>query len=138
MASGFVQTGVSFIDGLGGKPPLSWRVDPTGFAIVTAPPRELFYHDLPDAEGSCWVTKLKKQSLKALMEGGEHSYAGWKDVPVWVLASTEDKAFPLQAQMMLVQVAKDSGANITLREVESSHSPMLSRPEETVDFIILL
>ncbi|KFZ25184.1 hypothetical protein V502_00316 [Pseudogymnoascus sp. VKM F-4520 (FW-2644)] len=136
MASGFCQTGISFIDGLGGKPPPSWRADVSGFAIITVPPRELFYHDLPDEEGDYWVTKLKKQSLKALMEGGEHSYAGWKDIPVWFLASTVDKAFPVQAQTMFVQVAKDSDADITLREIDSSHSPMLSRPKETVDFII--
>jgi predicted peptidase len=71
-----------------------------------------------------------------MMEGGEHSYAGWMDVPVWVLATTEDKALPVQVQRMYVQAAKDAGADITMREVESSYSPMLSRPKETVDFIL--
>jgi pimeloyl-ACP methyl ester carboxylesterase len=136
MASGFGQTGVSFIDGLGGKPPPSWRTDPSGFAIIVVPPRELFYHDLSEEEGDYWVSKLEKQSLKSLMEGGEHSYSGWMDVPVWFLATTEDKAFPVQAQRMLAQAAKDAGGDITMREVESSHSPMLSRPKETVDFIL--
>ncbi|MCJ1395344.1 hypothetical protein MMC18_009410 [Xylographa bjoerkii] len=137
LASGFIPTGVSFTDNLGGKPPPSWKVDPqSGFAVITVDPRLLFYHDLPVEEGDYWVGKLEKESLKAMMEGGEHAYAGWMDVPVWYLATTEDKALPVQAQRAFVQSAKEAGADVTLREVESSHSPMLSRPKETVDFIL--
>ncbi len=137
LASGFGSTGVSFIDGLGGTPPPSWRADTeSGFAVLVAEPRELFYHDLPMEEGEYWVSRLKKQALKVLMEGGEHSYAGWMDVPVWYLSTTEDKALPPQAQAYFVQVARDAGADITLKQVASSHSPMLSKPEETVDFIV--
>jgi pimeloyl-ACP methyl ester carboxylesterase len=138
LASGFGPTGVSFIEGLGGKPPPTWRSDPSGFAVITVDPRQLFYHDLPEEEGNYWVGKLEKQALRPMMdpEGGEHSYAGWMDVPVWFLATTEDKAFPVQAQKAMVQMAKDAGADVTLREVASSHSPMLSRPEETTKFIL--
>lgn len=136
MASGFIPTGISFIDNLGGKPPPSWKADPENdFAIITVDPRELFYHDLPIEEGNYWVGKLEKQALKAMMEGGEDAYAGWLDVPVWYLATTEDKALPVQAQRAFVQGANGAGAEVTLREVESSHSPMLSKPKETVDFI---
>lgn len=136
VATGFVMTGVSFIDGFGGKPPDSWIMDPqSGFVIIVVDPRALFYHDLPVDEGNHWVQKLKKQSMKALVEGGEHAYSGWKDVPVWYLATTEDKALPFQAQKMFVAMAKDAGGDVTLREVESSHSPMLSKPQETADFL---
>ncbi|TLD37771.1 alpha beta-Hydrolase protein [Venturia nashicola] len=130
MASGFGQTGISFIDGLGGKPPPSWTAGPDGYATLAVDPRDLFYHDVEDAE--YWVSKLTKHSLKSLMEGGEFSYAGWKDVPVWYLATTEDHAFPAEAQMwMAAQVD-----HITIRKVASSHSPMLSRPKETTEFIL--
>ncbi len=104
--------------------------------VIIVEPRQLFYHDLPEEEGNYWVARLEKQSLKALMEGGENAYAGWMDVPVWYLATTEDKALPIQAQRMFVQNAKDAGADVTIREIESSHSPMLSRPKETADFIL--
>jgi predicted peptidase len=80
--------------------------------------------------------KARKQSLKALTSGGEYVYSGWKDVPVWFLATAGDKAFPVQVQRMFVQGVKDAGADVTLREFESSHSSMLSRPEETVEFIL--
>jgi pimeloyl-ACP methyl ester carboxylesterase len=136
MATGFAKTGFSFIDGLGGKPPPSWKIDPSGFAEITVDTRELFYHDLPVEEGNYWVSKLKKQSLKPLMEGGEDVYACWTEVPVWYLATTEDKALPIEAQRYFVQGAKDGGADVTIREVASSHSCMLSKPKETADLIV--
>lgn len=136
MASGFGPSGLCFVDGMGGKPPPSWESDKeNGFAVLVADPRELFYHDLPIEEGNYWVGKLQKHSLRSLFEGGEYTYAGWMDVPVWYLATTEDKALPIFAQKAMLQMAKDAGADVTVREIASSHSPMLSMPEETVDFI---
>ena len=35
-----------------------------------------------------------------------------------------------------MQSAKDAGADVTSREVESSHSAILNKPEETVQFMI--
>jgi len=135
IASGFNQPGMAFLDGTGGKPPPSWRLDPSGFAEIQVPARELLYHDLPAAEGDEWVAKLRKQSSKALTEGADVMYPGWRDVPVWMLITTEDKALPVEAQKMFVGMVKDS-ADITVREIATSHSPMLSKPKEVVDLIL--
>jgi len=136
IATGFCKTGLSFLDGFGGAPPPIWRLDPGEFVVLTVPAKDLFYHDLPDEEGNYWVSKLTKQSSNSLTTGGEYCYSGWKDVPVWYLATTEDKALPIEAQKYFVQLAKDSGADVTMKEIESSHSPMLSKPKETVKFIV--
>lgn len=137
IASFFTQTGVGFMEGFGGKPPPSWTMDSkSGFVIISDDLRDLFYHDLPEEEGNYWVSKFAKQSLKAFVEGGEHAYAGWQDVPVWYLETSQDHAFPVQAQTHLVQMAKDDGGDVTSRAIESSHSPMLSKPEEIVDFLL--
>lgn len=73
IASGFAKTGMSFIDGVGGKPPPFWRSDEeSGFAVLRADARELFYHDLPIAEGEFWVGELTPHSLRSLFEGGEY------------------------------------------------------------------
>lgn len=61
---------------------------------------------------------------------------GWKDVPVWYLATTEDHAFPTEAQKWMAGPTLAAGGDITIREVASSHSPMLSKSKETVDFIL--
>lgn len=137
MASGFGPSGVTFLEAVGGKPPPAWELNlETGFSDLVAEPRNEFYHDLPEEEGNLWVSKLQKQSSKAFTEGAEYGYTGWKDVPVWYLSTTADKALPFQVQQYFVQVAKDAGADVTVREVESSHSPMLSKPEETAEFIL--
>jgi len=137
MATGFATTGLSFIDHIGGKPPPFWIADrENGFAVIVADVRELFYHDLPEEEGNLWASRLEKQALKVLLEGGEHVYSGWKDVPVWYLMTTDDKTYPIEAQKYVVQLARDGGGDVTMREVESSHSPMLSKPKETVEFIL--
>lgn len=136
MATGFGSAGMTFLEALGGLPPPAWKLNyETGFADIVVDPREGLYHDLPEEEGKLWVSRLQKQSLKALTEGSEYTYAGWMDVPAWYLGTTDDKALPFQAQQYFLQVAKDAGADVTAREIDSSHSPMLSRPKETANFI---
>jgi len=135
IATGFVQTGVGFLEGFGGQPPPIWKLTPEGYCEIVVPARELFYHDLPVEEGDYWVSQLTKQAQLPLTEEGTYAYSGWKDVPVWYLATIEDKALPIDAQRMMVGFAKASGADITLKQVQTSHSPMLSKPEETAEFV---
>jgi len=135
LASGFAITGLGFLEAAGGKPPPSWIADEeSGFATLVADPKEMFYHDLPSEEGDYWVSKLTKQSLKALSEGGEHVYSGWKDVPNWFIATTEDKAFPIEVQRFFATDAKTTG-DVTWRELKSGHSVMLALPEETAAIV---
>jgi pimeloyl-ACP methyl ester carboxylesterase len=137
LASGFPATGVPFLSNFGGTPPPIWFLDPaTGFATLTVDPRELFYHDLPLSEGEYWVSQLQKQSLKAMVEGGESAYAGWKDVGVWYLHTLGDRALPVEAQRGFVEKAREEGGRVVCREVGGGHSPMLGRVEETVGFIL--
>ncbi|KAH8661710.1 Alpha/beta hydrolase fold-1 [Ilyonectria robusta] len=137
VATGFMVSGVTFLDGLGGNPPPTWECDwEQGIATIKVNPKELFYHDLPSEEGGYWVGRLQKQALKAFTTGAADGYAGWKEVPVWYLATTEDKALPIEAQRAFVQGAQAEGGNVTLREIASSHSPMLSKPEETAKVLL--
>lgn len=139
IATGFAATGISFLDLVGGQPPPTWVLDPSGFAKLVVDTRELFYHDLSEEEGKYWVSELVPQSSRALTHGGEYIYSGWKDVPNWYLSTTEDRAFGEQAkeiQEYSVGLAKADGGDVTVREVESSHSPMLSKPEETTAVIV--
>lgn len=132
IATGFPMTGVNLLDGFGGKPPPFWKIE-DGLAKLVVDCRELFYHDLPEAEGNEWVAKLRKQSVDAFYSG-ELVYAGWKEVPAWYLITTDDKTFPIEVQHKIAEDAQKEG-KVTVREIDSSHSPMLSRPQETADFI---
>ncbi|CEJ58261.1 hypothetical protein PMG11_06925 [Penicillium brasilianum] len=137
IASGFTLTGLSFMDPFFGRPPPAWRVNKeTGYAELVASPRDLFYHDLPEEEAQYWVSQLTSQSLKALFEGGEYTYAGWRDVPSWYIGTVEDQGLPVLAQRMSVGMAREMGASVEHRELQTSHSPFLSQPGLTVEIIL--
>ncbi|KAH7395598.1 Alpha/beta hydrolase fold-1 [Cadophora sp. MPI-SDFR-AT-0126] len=139
IATGFCATGAHFLASTGGVPPPFWKISSTGFAEFTLDEegiRELFYHDLPVEEGKKWVGEVTKQSLKSLSEGGEDVYAGWRDVDCWFLATREDRGLPFEMQGMLVGMAREQGGNVVMREVQSGHAPMLSKPEETAEFLL--
>ncbi|KAF2009347.1 alpha/beta-hydrolase [Aaosphaeria arxii CBS 175.79] len=137
IASGFTLTGLAFMDPFLGVPPPSWRVNKeTGFAELVAQPRDLFYHDLPIDEANYWVSQLQSQSLKALFEGGQYAYAGWKDVRTWYIGTTEDRGLPVFAQRMQVGMARAMGGIVEHRELRTSHSPFLSQPDKVSDIMI--
>lgn len=137
IASGFNLTGMAFMDPFFGHPPPSWRVNnETGYAELVTPPRELFYHDLPEDEANYRVSQLTTQSLKSLFEGGEFAYAGWRDVPAWYIGTIEDRGLPVMVQRMNVGMAREMGALVVHREMRTSHSPFLSQPERTAGFVV--
>ncbi|TQN70130.1 hypothetical protein CSHISOI_05361, partial [Colletotrichum shisoi] len=137
IASGFTLTGLAFMDPFFGRPPPGWRVNSTtGYAELVADPREFFYHDLPAEEAEFWTSRLTTQSLKALFEGGEHAYAGWQDVPAWYIGTVQDRGLPVVAQRMIVSMAREMGARVEHRELQTSHSPFLSQPENTVSIVL--
>ncbi|OBT41091.1 hypothetical protein VE00_09335 [Pseudogymnoascus sp. WSF 3629] len=137
IASGFTFTGLAFMDPFFGHPPPSWRVNKeTGYAEIVTPPRELFYHDVPEADAEYAVSQLTPQSLKSLFEGGEYAYAGWMDVPAWYIGTVEDRGLPVVAQRLNVGMAREMGCPVEHRELQTSHSPFLSQPEETVGILV--
>lgn len=117
------------------RPPPSWRANQTtGFAELVVPPSSFFYHDLTDSEAQYHSSQLRPQSLKALFEGGEYAYAGWRDVS-WCLyiGTFQDQGLPVFVQRMQIGMARAMGVkSVEHVEVNSSHSPFLSRPEEVV------
>lgn len=137
IASGFTITGLSFMAPFFDIPPPSWRVDKeSGYAVLVTDPRELFYHDLDTEDAEYWISQLATQSLKALFEGGEHAYAGWKDVPVWYIGTVEDHGLPVIVQRVQVGMARGQGATVYHTELKTSHSPFLSMPDEVVKILL--
>ncbi|KAK1828363.1 Alpha/beta hydrolase fold-1 [Podospora conica] len=136
LTTGFTATGVAFLEGMGGTPPPLWRADyDAGEAILQADPREVFFHDLPAEEAEAWAGRLGQQALAPLTGGGEHAYSAWKEAPSWYLAAKGDRGLPVEAQRMLVEMARAQGGDVTLREVEGGHAVMLSRPGEVASFV---
>ncbi|KAH7092469.1 Alpha/beta hydrolase family-domain-containing protein [Paraphoma chrysanthemicola] len=137
ITSGFTLTGLAMMDLFFGIPPPFMRKNTaTGFSELVTPPRKAFYHDLTADEAEEAIAQLTPQSSKALFEGGEYAYSGWKDVPLWYIGATEDGSFPVVAQRINVGMARSMGANVEHRELRTSHSPFLSQPEEVVKILV--
>lgn len=137
IASGFSLTGLSFMDPFFGIPPPSWRKnEQTGFAELVTPPKEMVYHDVPEPDLSNAISELTPQSLKALFEGGEYTYTGWRDVPTWYIGTTQDRGLPVFAQRLEVSCARAMGATVFHVELPSSHSPFLSMPEKVQEILL--
>ncbi|KAF9888570.1 hypothetical protein FE257_008502 [Aspergillus nanangensis] len=137
IASGFTLTGLTFMDPFFDRPPPAWRVNKaTGYAELVVSPRQFFYHDVPAEEAEFRVSQLRSQSLRALFEGREYTYAGWKDVPAWYIGTIEDQGLPVWVQRMGVGIAREMGARVQHRELQTSHSPFLSQPKATVRIML--
>lgn len=137
MASGFTITGYAFMDPFFGIPPPFFRVNKeTGYAEFVADPRDFFYHDVPEGEAKYWASQLTTQSLKSLFEGGEHAYAGWKDVPTFYVGTAEDRGLPVMVQRTQVAAVRAQGALVHHVEMKSSHSPFLSMPKDVANVIL--
>ena len=98
-------------------------------------PVEAFYHDLPKAEGEKWAALLKPAtSLPALMEPSK--YTAYEDIPVHFLLCTDDRANPVEVQHLVVdRIQQNEKAKLHVTELHCSHSPFLSRVEETSAFL---
>ncbi|PCD34153.1 hypothetical protein FGRA07_08471 [Fusarium graminearum] len=133
IGTGFAAPGISFLEAIGGKPPPLWAADYENNTMpLQLDPIEMFYHDLPEEEAKYWVGKLTNQALTSVTDGYEVAYAGWKDVPVWYIILGEDRNLPVEVQKMFAQSAETAGADLVVREIMGSHSPMLSKPDDTV------
>ena len=92
-----------------------------------------FYADLPEDEAQKYTSLLRPMSLAALID--KCRFAAYEFVPVHYLLCTEDRAITYEGQKMIVKRIKDAGFDVRTETVASSHSPFLSMPERTADFL---
>ncbi|CAI7677629.1 unnamed protein product [Penicillium pancosmium] len=91
---------------------------PGGWELIdNGEPTDLFYNDLSPEDAQLWKGQLLKHSTASLKDR-ESIYAGWADVP------------------MMVAAARDAGAEFTTRSFDTSHSPFLSKSNDTTEFIL--
>ena len=106
-------------------------------------PAEAFYNDLSPEEGRHWVSKLRPHASAAFAT--PLSYTAWKDIPSWYLIALQDQALEPRTQRAFLQEAREYLDNVggpgtgermfKSEEIDAGHSPFLSRPQETADFI---
>ncbi|KAK5054450.1 hypothetical protein LTR84_001340 [Exophiala bonariae] len=115
-------------------PQLPFKPTEEGLLEYDGDPVHSFYNDLPLQEAQKWAAELENMSQFVFATGGG-VYAGWMDVPVWYLLCEADNMMELPQQQSYVKKARDSGGDVTTREIDAGHSPMLSRPVEVAKFV---
>ena len=88
-----------------------------------------FCQDLDKTEALTMAATQRPLSGAAFEE--KITNAGWKNLPCWYQVSGEDRMIPSQAEQFMA--ARIKATTITL---PSSHTSMLSHPEEIANFII--
>ena len=132
-----LPAGITFLDAVGGKSlPIHDLSGDDGFVRVGAPgPEHYFYNDLSSSEAKHWVSLLRPQSWVAVTSGVVTSEA-CMEVPAHYLFCSKDQALAIEIQKGMVAGAEErSGKSFRTEELECSHSPFLSMPEETAEFL---
>lgn len=132
-----LPAGVTFLQAIGGQPKRIHDLSAgDGFARVGEPgPNFYFYNDLPDDEAGRWASLLGPQSWKTATDGVVE-FEAYAEVPAHYLYCALDQAIELKVQRHMVAQAEDrSGKAFRTEEVESSHSPFLSMPGRTAEFV---
>ena len=98
-------------------------------------PVQALFHDVPREEAEQWAALLKPAtSLPAMMQPSK--YTAYEDIPVYFLMCMDDMCNPVEIQRMVIDRIKANGkAELHVTELHCSHSPFLSRVEETTDFL---
>jgi len=94
---------------------------------------ETFYGDLSQEQQQAAVAQLHEHISPGAFRIPA-TYEPWHDIPCMYIFATEDKAIPLAAQ----QGSASMLGEYIPYTITSSHSPMLSRPEEVVEAIELI
>jgi pimeloyl-ACP methyl ester carboxylesterase len=117
-------------------PPSPAELDETGTkAILKKDPGPIacYYHDVPREEAEKWAAHLGDFSVGAVMS--PCTFSAYEKFPVHYLVCTDDRSLPVDMQRKMMQDIRDAGYEVSVEEVWSSHSPFLSMPERTAEFI---
>jgi pimeloyl-ACP methyl ester carboxylesterase len=121
-----LDAGESLFGLVGGRAP-DWWIDNGDGSLGVAGPEEIFYNDCSPEVAAASVARLHPQSRASAEQPVEA--VAWRDVPTTYVVCERDNAIPVPAQEMLSQRAG------TVRRLDASHSPFLSRPDEVVAII---
>ncbi|OJD13862.1 hypothetical protein AJ78_05733 [Emergomyces pasteurianus Ep9510] len=135
IAAFLAREGDSLLSALGGKfDPWVIINEETG-QLDVRDPTEVFYHDVSSDKASTAVKDLKIHSRAALSSPSPPSAWGTSEYNCrrgYIRTLDDHTILPIAQEMML----KHSGVDWNIREMNTSHSPFLSKPQETADIIV--
>ncbi|PYI00187.1 alpha/beta-hydrolase [Aspergillus ellipticus CBS 707.79] len=129
-----VQEGHSVVQTAGGKLN-DWVIDQGDGQLNVRNPIEVFYHDVPTDKATEAASGIQIHALESMITPSPPT--AWTDSAFHgrrgYVMTTQDRALPFLGQDIMLKL---SGMEWALREIETSHSPFLSRPGELVDHVL--
>jgi hypothetical protein len=108
-----------------GEERLDWQeVDPEQRVLRVTEPGPTFYADLPTGLAAVYSGRLTTQTVASFAQ--PLSGAAWKTIDSTYLVCNQDRAIPPAFQRIMAERATHR------REIDSSHTPMASRPQVAV------
>ncbi|MFN8027870.1 MAG: alpha/beta fold hydrolase [Acidimicrobiia bacterium] len=86
--------------------------------------RAIFYHDCADDDVAFAAARLTPQSTESFADIVQG--AAWRDIPATYILCTDDRTVPPAVQ------AANAARTGTVVEIDASHSPFFSKPDEVV------
>ncbi|KAI8942401.1 hypothetical protein NX059_000475 [Plenodomus lindquistii] len=130
IAAFILPTGTSLMEAIGGQY-TPWMDVEDPYIRATDP--NIFYNDLPAAEQQHWASKLKTQAMGPMW--AKTTAASWQTIPTSYLVCEDDLAIPVAAQEGMCKGVEEAGGEIEVTKIMAGHSPFLSKPEETVQWL---
>lgn len=123
-----IPEGKSLISTFGGRDLPWYRVSDDKVEVNVLCPEKVFYDDCDADQTEKAMSQLLSHSYQTF-----HStctYAAWKDVPSTYLYCLKDLAIPMAVQKLMVEETA-KGCAFRTEVVDASHSPFISKPDET-------
>ena len=127
-----VEEGQSLLSAFGSKNLPWFGVSEDQTEVVALTPEKIFYNDMTPEDVDFAVARIKPHSYQTYLS--PLTFAAWKVIPSTYLYCVKDNAIPYPIQKLMVEgTAKDY--NFKTAELDASHSPFFSKPEETAKAI---
>ncbi|EPE30397.1 alpha/beta-Hydrolase [Glarea lozoyensis ATCC 20868] len=118
------------------KPPAYVLLDqPEPGFCETSNPADIFYHDLDEQSAASMVRSLQPQAMGPF--ASDSPPTAWEEPEfegkLAYVRATQDRAVPLFVQDMMME---KSQVKWLVKDIETSHSPFLSRPKELTNLLL--
>ncbi|KAF2502696.1 alpha/beta-hydrolase [Lophium mytilinum] len=116
---------------------LDFRIDEQGWMhhVDVSRSAAVTFSDISKEEGEIWIKKFPLHS--AVSFTNELTHAGYKTIPVSYLLCEGDLCIPAHKQKAGIElIEKESGKKVDVTYIKAGHCPMISKPQEVVDWIL--
>lgn len=113
--------------------PLAFDFADDGTVLSRDPKTLLIGHGAEDAEAEQYVSSFRLWNGTTMFQ--PLTGCAWREIPVTYICTTQDMTTPFDYQMSMVEKMRAEGRHVDTVELETGHSPNLTKTNEVVEVI---